>query len=191
MAGLDEASKAETYRNILSLPTQEQLDAAVAQASAGQTREAMEETMVQAIVQQTGMSQEEITEYTAAMSDEELEELFAQAVQEQFKAQYAAQVEQQLAGQPDAQLAAALDLAMESYTAEQWRVLLRPGAGVLRLHLRGEPCWPWGAWTWTTRPPSACTPPPSRTKRPSRTPSPGITRPGTSWSRSPTPTTWV
>ena len=66
------------------------------------------------------MSQEEITEYTAAMSDEELEELFTQAVQEQFKAQYAAQVEQQLAGQPDAQLAAALDLAMESYTAEQY-----------------------------------------------------------------------
>ena len=119
VAGLDEASKAETYRSILSLPTQEQLDNAVAQASAGQTREAMEEAMVQAIVQQTGMSQEEITEYTAAMSDEELEELFAQAVQEQFKAQYAAQVEQQLAGQPDAQLAAALDLAMESYTTEQ------------------------------------------------------------------------
>ena len=119
VAGLDEASQAETYRSILSLPTQEQLDNAVAQASAGQTREAMEEAMVQAIVQQTGMSQEEITEYTAAMSDEELEELFAQAVQEQFKAQYAAQVEQQLAGQPDAQLAAALDLAMESYTTEQ------------------------------------------------------------------------
>ena len=77
VSGLEEQGKAETYLATQSLPTQEQLDAAVAQASAGQTREAMEETMVQAIVQQTGMSQEEITEYTAAMSDEELAEFIS------------------------------------------------------------------------------------------------------------------
>ena len=162
----------------------------MAQASAGQTREAMEETMVQAIVQQTGMSQEEITEYTAAMSDEELEELFTQAVQEQFKAQYAAQVEQQLAGQPDAQLAAALDLAMESYTAEQcasyYDQVLEFSDSTYEENLLALGC------VDLDDPASiSCTPPPSRTKRPSRTPSPGITRTGTSWSRSPTPTTLV
>lgn len=83
------------------------------------SRAEMEEVMVQAITEQTGMASDEVAEYTASMSDEELSDMFTQLAAEQFKAQYAAGVQAQLQGRSEQQLSAALDMAMESYTAEQ------------------------------------------------------------------------
>lgn len=119
IADLDEQGRAEAYVKIMSIPVQEQIDGAVAQALEGRTRADMEEAMVQAITEQTGMGEEEIREYTAAMSDEELTGLFTQAAEEQFRIQYAAQVQEQMGGQNPQQLAAALDMAMEAYTTAQ------------------------------------------------------------------------
>ncbi len=116
---LDEAAKADTYVKIMSLPTQEQVDAAVNQAMGAMTREDIEQTMVQALTQQTGVSEEEIKNYTAAMSDEELNEMYAQIIEEQFKAQYAQQVQSQMAAMTTQQQAAALDAAAGGYTAGQ------------------------------------------------------------------------
>ena len=53
------------------------------------------------------------------MSDDEVLELFTQMLAEQAKQQYAAQVQAQLSAMTDEQLAMALELAMEGYTAEQ------------------------------------------------------------------------
>ena len=116
---LTDEEKAEAYIQIMSIPSDEELDAMVAQAMAGQTRETMEETMVQAMASQTGMNSDDMSAYIAAMTDEDIEELFIQMVTEQIKMQYAAQVQSQMAVMQPAQLAAALDMEMEGYTAEQ------------------------------------------------------------------------
>lgn len=117
--GLSDAEKAETYVEIMSIPSQEQIDASISQTVGQMSRAEMEEVMVQAITEQTGMASDEVAEYTASMSDEELSDMFTQLAAEQFKAQYAAGVQAQLQGRSEQQLSAALDMAMESYTAEQ------------------------------------------------------------------------
>lgn len=119
IADLDDAAKAETYVKIMGIPTDEQLDAAVEQAMSGMTRESMETTMLQALTEQIGMSEEEIADYMESMSDEEMTDIFTQMVTEQIKAQYAGEVEAQLSNMPEVQLVAALDAAMEEYTPEQ------------------------------------------------------------------------
>lgn len=120
--GLSDSEKAETYILMMSIPTDEQLNAAVAQAMEGITRADMENTMIQAMMQQMSISEAEINEYMEAMSDEELTTLFEQLVAEQVKAQYAAQVQEQMYGMTPEQLSAALAQAMESYTAEECAV---------------------------------------------------------------------
>lgn len=119
IASLDEKGRAKAYVKIMSIPTQEQLDNAVAQAVNGKGRAEMEETMVQAITEQTGMGEDDVQEYTASMSDEELTEMFAEAAEEQFRAQYAAEVQAQMGGMSTQQLSGALNTAMNTYTTEQ------------------------------------------------------------------------
>ena len=116
---LNPIQKAEAYVKILSIPSQEQLDAAIAQATEGKSRPELEETLVQVLQQQMGMPEEEIRAYTANMTDEEILDIYAQMVTEQVKGQMAAQVMQQTAAMEPAQLAAALDMAMPNYTTEQ------------------------------------------------------------------------
>ena len=117
--GLNQLEKAAAYVKILSIPSQEQLDAAIAQATEGKSREELELTLVQVLQQQMGMPEEEIRAYTANMTDEEILDIYGQMVTEQVKAQMAAQVMQQTAAMEPAQLAGALDMAMPGYTTEQ------------------------------------------------------------------------
>ncbi len=84
-----------------------------------QTRETMEEAMIQATVQELGMNEADITDYITAMSDEEMTELFTQMIEEQVKIQYAAQVKEQMSSMSTEELAMALDMAKETYTTEQ------------------------------------------------------------------------
>ncbi|MGN0629364.1 MAG: ATP-binding cassette domain-containing protein [Oscillospiraceae bacterium] len=116
---LSEAEKANAYVKIMSIPSDEQVSAAVEQIIGPMTREDIENMMAEAITQQTGMSADEITEYTADMSDEDLFGMFEELMAEQFKAQYAAEVSAQLSAMNSAQLAAALDMALPGYTTEQ------------------------------------------------------------------------
>ena len=106
----------------MSIPSDEQLEQTVAQTMASMTREDMETAMITGLVEQMGMDEARITEYVSNMSGEEMTELFSQMAAEQVKAQYAAQVKEQMAGMEDSQLAAALDMAMETYAAEQCAV---------------------------------------------------------------------
>ncbi|MBP3568833.1 MAG: ABC transporter ATP-binding protein/permease [Lachnospiraceae bacterium] len=116
---LDAAGKAEAYVKIMSIPTEEQLSAAVAQSMAGMDRATMETVMLQAFTEQMGMEESEIKGYFESMTDEDITGIFAQMVAEQVKMQYAAQVQQQMAAMGEMELAAALDLALTGFTTEQ------------------------------------------------------------------------
>lgn len=73
----------------MSIPTQDQMDEAVSQATSGMTREDMEQQILQGSSERAGMQTEEIQDYISSMSDEELSDMFAQLA-EQFRAQFAA-----------------------------------------------------------------------------------------------------
>ena len=116
---MDQQQKADAYVGIMSIPSQEQLDAMVTQAMGESSRQERETVMVQVLTQQMGMNEKDVSDYITAMSDEEFTELYTELVRQQAKMQYAAQVEAQMRPMTAAQLAAALDAAMESYTTEQ------------------------------------------------------------------------
>ena len=109
---LTDEEKAAAYIQIKSIPSDAELDA--------MTREDMEATMVQALVSQTGMSENEMSEYIAAMPDEDITDFFTQMVTEQIRMQYAAQVQAQMQAMPAQQLVVALTAEMESYTDKQF-----------------------------------------------------------------------
>ena len=111
--------KADTYVDIMSIPSEEQLNTMVDQAMEGMDRPTIEATLTQVMSQQMGMDETEIANYLADMSDDDLFKSFRQLMEEQVKMQYAAQVAQQMAMMPDEQKAAALDMAVDSYTTEQ------------------------------------------------------------------------
>ncbi len=116
---LDEKGKAQAYVEIMCIPSQETLDAAVSQTVDPMTSEDMLDTMVMALSQQMGMAEKEVRDYLGAMPEEDIEELFTEMVVEQTKMQYAAQVQAQLTGMNEMQLAGALTMAMDTYTTQQ------------------------------------------------------------------------
>jgi putative ABC transport system permease protein len=120
IAQLSDEQKARAYIKIKCIPSQQELEAMMAQAMEGQTRETMEQTMLQVIIAQTGMSESEMQNYLAAMTDEDMEEMYTQMVEQQVKMQYAAGAQQQMAGIPAQQLVAALTAEMEVYTDTQY-----------------------------------------------------------------------
>lgn len=83
------------------------------------TREAMEQTMMDAMTAQMGVSVGDMEGYVAAMSDEELTSFFEEMVAEQYKQQYAARISAQLGAVPPARLAAMLEADRKDYTQEQ------------------------------------------------------------------------
>ncbi len=119
VAGLDEAQKAAAYVQMQSIPSQEQIDAAIQQAMGQMGADERKDALMQALSKQMGMDEASVQEYVDAMSDADLDELYAQMITEQTKQQYAAQVEQQLQDMTAGQLAGALDLAMAGYTTAQ------------------------------------------------------------------------
>ena len=72
IAGLNESEKAAAYIDIMSIPSDEQLEATVSQTMASMTREDMETAMITGLVEQMGMDEARITEYVSNMSDEEM-----------------------------------------------------------------------------------------------------------------------
>ena len=116
---LDQAGLADTYIKIKSIAPQEMIDAQVAQTLGAMTRDQKNATLIQATMQQTGMSEAEITAYITSMSDEDIDKLIAQGITEQFKSMYAQQVKAQLGAMTVQQLAMALTFEKASFTAEQ------------------------------------------------------------------------
>ena len=120
IASLDQKGKANAYISVMSIPSDSDLEAAVAGAMMGKTREDMETVVAQVIASQTGMGADEIAGYLAPMADEEITETYAMIVAEQVKMQMAQTVKQQLSQYDNAQLAMMLEGAMQTYTTEQF-----------------------------------------------------------------------
>ncbi len=117
--GLDQAGKADAYIQIISIPTQEEMDAMLEQAMSDLTRDDMNAAMIQVLTAQMGMSEEDVSDYITSLSDDEVTEIFMEMMAERMKMQYAEQVQAQMAGMSDEQLTEALEYAMKEYTTEQ------------------------------------------------------------------------
>ncbi len=117
--GLDEAGKAQAYVQIMSIPSEEQLQASVQSAETGKSRADMESVIAQALTQQMGMQESEMQAYTASMEEDEIKQTYTQIITEQIKAQYAQQMQEQLASMQPKELAAALEQAMQTDTDAQ------------------------------------------------------------------------
>ncbi len=122
IAALDTEGKAKAYVEIMSIPTEEQLEGAVAQAMNGMTREKIEETLITAMSSQMSMASSEIENYLLAMSDEDIFAIFEQMVREQVKVKISEAVVAQLSAMTPEQLAGALDMSAPGYTTEQCAV---------------------------------------------------------------------
>ena len=117
---LSDEKKAEIFVQIQSIPTAQQLEAAMNQAMEGKTWEDMEAVMVGALSQQMSMNGDEIKSYIEKMEDEELTGMFKQMVEQQVRGQIAMQVQQQMAQVPQEQKLVMLEQSMQSYTPEQY-----------------------------------------------------------------------
>mgnify|MGYP000693628505 CR=1 FL=1 len=112
---LDDGGKAQAYVQIMSIPTEEQLNDSVQQAMQladsmqGMSRSDMEAAMLQGMTQQMSMSESDVQSYLESMSDDEITDTFTQMMQPQVKAQYAQQVQQKMAAMQPAELVGALN----------------------------------------------------------------------------------
>ena len=122
IASLSQDEKAKAYIAIKSIPPQEALDVAVANALAMTDRAAMEQMVLQAILQQVTGNADEIEAYVKNMAEEELQAMFSQMIIAQETAKVAAMAQQQLAQVPPEQLAAMLDEELKTYTTAQCAV---------------------------------------------------------------------
>ena len=114
---LNDADKAQTFIKIKSIPSKEELENLIAQAmQMYPTVDTMKPVILQALVAQTGMSEEELSTYLADMKDEEIQEMFTMMITQQVKMQYAAGVKAQMSQLPAEQLLAMF--AMEVGTRE-------------------------------------------------------------------------
>ena len=116
---LDDGGKAQAYVQIMSIPTEGQLNDSVQQAMQGMSRSDMEAAMLQGMTQQMSMSESDVQSYLESMSDDEITDTFTQMMQQQVKAQYAQQVQQQMAAMQPAELVGALNQLLPTLTTEQ------------------------------------------------------------------------
>ena len=119
ISGLSESEKSAAYIDIMSIPSSDFLDQSVSQTMGNMTREDMDNTMIQVLIVQMGMSEGDVKSYISSMTDEEMSDLFSQMIKEQVKSQYAEQTRQQMSSVNPMQLAMALDAAMQEYPQSQ------------------------------------------------------------------------
>ncbi|MBQ5801337.1 MAG: ABC transporter ATP-binding protein/permease [Clostridia bacterium] len=119
LSGLSQKDKASAYISIMSIPSKETLEGAVAGAKAGKTREDLEKTVALVLASQMNMSEEEVSAYVSDMSEKDLHDIFDKLVIEQTKMEYAKTVKAQLSQMGEIQLSMALDMALPTYTEQQ------------------------------------------------------------------------
>ncbi len=137
---LDQNGKADAYVKIQSIPDPAEVDEFVSQTLAQTTREMIEKTLVPALAEQMGVSEDEVKEYLSAMDDERLFEMFGAGIRTQYEKQYAETVAKQFESVPAEQLAALFDAAVASYTdddcAKYYDAVLEFSDSTLEANLR-------------------------------------------------------
>lgn len=119
IAKLDDASKAQAYITIKSIPADEIVEAQLAQAMQGMTADIVREQLMQAASGQSSVDADTLKEYFDSLTDEEVMEMMEEAITAQIVEAYAAQVKAQMANVSVAELAMALSMEMDTYTVEQ------------------------------------------------------------------------
>ncbi|MBQ9083538.1 MAG: ABC transporter permease, partial [Clostridia bacterium] len=114
MPGRTVAQKAEMYVDYAAIPSAEWLNTTLAQQLTGLSRADLEERMIAAATESTGMSADKLKEYFAQMDEETFMGYVRAMMAEQLTEQYAAGVRQQLAAMPMEQLAGMLDAQLAS-----------------------------------------------------------------------------
>lgn len=84
---MDDSGKAQAYIQMMSIPTEEQLNESVQQSMQGMSRSDMEAAILQGMTQQMGMSESDVQSYLESMSDDEIKDTFTQMMQQQVKVQ--------------------------------------------------------------------------------------------------------
>jgi len=109
---LDDASKAEVYVKIMSIPSEEMVAQFIEQTLAGTTMDQLKATILAQMAEQTGMDQETLAAYLDNMSDDDILALVSESMEKQFTEQYAQQVRAQFVNMTQEQLLAALDMLL-------------------------------------------------------------------------------
>jgi putative ABC transport system permease protein len=119
IAKLDEAGKAQAYITIKSIPSDEFVNAQVAQAMQGMTADVVRQQLMQAIAGQSSVDAATIEEYFNSLTDDEVMEMMKEAIATQIVEGYAAQVKAQMASASAAELAMGLAMEMDTYTVKE------------------------------------------------------------------------
>ena len=119
IAKLDEAGKAQAYITIKSIPSDEFVNAQVAQAMQGMTADIVRQQLMQAIAGQSSVDAATIEEYFNSLTDDEVMEMMKEAIAAQIVEGYAAQVKAQMASASAAELAMGLAMEMDTYTVKE------------------------------------------------------------------------
>ncbi len=117
IASLNTADSAELYRELLSTPGDEYLDAAADAAVSGLTREDIEEMMAEGYSDEMGVDAGSISGYIDGMDDETLMGYVRDMIRETIAEQYAEAVGERLESLSDGQLA----MALEMTELEDWQ----------------------------------------------------------------------
>ena len=116
---LDDNGKADAYVKIMSLLSQEELDAMLVEKMTTMTRSDIESNMINALMKQMLVTETDIRDYIGTMADEDITSFFSDMLIEQLRMEYAADISEQLSTMSTAQLADALDTALSAATDEQ------------------------------------------------------------------------
>ncbi len=119
IAKLDDASKAQAYITIKSIPSDELVEAQMAQAMQGMTADIVRAQLLQAAAGQSSVDADTLEEYFNSLSDDEIMAMMESAVEAQIIEAYAAEVAAQMSAISVTELAMALTMEMDTYTVEQ------------------------------------------------------------------------
>lgn len=104
---LNETEKAETYAKMMCIPPEEMLVQQVEQILGSMSRDDMEKTLIDTLVNEMKLEREQIEQYVSSLGDSEIKEMFEQGIREKVKEQYAQTMAEQLSQLTQSQLAAA------------------------------------------------------------------------------------
>lgn len=109
VTGLTQEEQGELYIQIHSVPSSSELEAMVAEATQGMSREDMELVILSALSEQYASDAESLAEYIESLNNEALTDMFEKIMEEVCKAQYGETVRQRLQNVPSQQRAALLN----------------------------------------------------------------------------------
>ena len=117
--GLTDEEKAVMYVQLMSVPSDEELEQMVDQQMMGMDRQTIEASLIPSYAAQMNISEEQIKEYLSQMSDDDLFAIVREGLAAQISEQYAAAVVEQMAQVPEEQLVMGFEQMIENSSTEE------------------------------------------------------------------------